>query len=142
MSWQPIETAPRDGTPILLWHKIHKTAISAKWNDKEFALQGYKLQWMECTYRTSWPNEAFTHWRPAIEGPDDSGSAVLYLVYATTKNEGLVLRKLFDDLDDALTFEKEGVKKQLREHYGEAMVNCDDLQIGFGTFPLPLHEKD
>lgn len=60
----------------------------------------------------------------------------LYLIYATTDSSGLVLNEIFENMDDALEFEKNEVKKQLLANYGEKMVNCKSLQIGFGKVPL------
>ena len=61
----------------------------------------------------------------------------LYLITATTKTEGLVLSEVFENLDDALDFETNGVDGQLRSEYGNKMADCDSLSIGFG--PLTLH---
>ena len=57
----------------------------------------------------------------------------IYVVSATTTIEGLVLLELFEDIDDALSFEKNGVKKQLRNEYSDKMADCPDLQIAFST---------
>ena len=62
----------------------------------------------------------------------------LYLITATTRSEGLVLSEIFQDVDEALYFEKNGVIRQLRTNYGESMANCDSLQIGFR--PMKVHE--
>lgn len=70
VGWQPIGTAPKDGTPILLWHKIHKAAVTCKWNTGGWHTKGGELlEWLEATHLTSWPELAFTHWAKAIDGP-------------------------------------------------------------------------
>lgn len=63
--WQPIETAPKDGTIILVWHRIWKCPISARY------LEGRKSQckWVEATITTEWPDEAFTHWQSLLDAP-------------------------------------------------------------------------
>ncbi len=74
MDWQPIETAPKDGTRILLWPvKVHR---KEKLTYEEIAVIGY---WYE------WPNDAggawcgatrsksiplnLTHWMPLPAAP-------------------------------------------------------------------------
>lgn len=39
MEWQPIETAPKDGTRVLIWSMIHTAgkAVGARWNDDRYA---------------------------------------------------------------------------------------------------------
>lgn len=51
-AWQPIETAPRDGTRILLWDAERAEAVFGRWLDDgtgDFA--------------------PMTHWAPAVAGP-------------------------------------------------------------------------
>ena len=66
MAWQPIETAPRDGTNIMLWHKVWKCPVSA------FYGETYRKDcpWTQTTNTTIWPEEAFTHWMPLPTAPE------------------------------------------------------------------------
>ena len=64
----------------------------------------------------------------------------LYLITATTDTEGLVLNEIFEDVGDALAFERDGVKRQLREHYGDSMADAESLSIGFHS--VILHESE
>ena len=57
----------------------------------------------------------------------------VYVIYATTAVEGIVLLEVFTDLDKALTFEKDDVDAQLRRNYGDKMADCESLQIGMST---------
>jgi hypothetical protein len=70
LDWRPIETAPKDGTPILAWC-VHPHARYV----------GDPKEW-SCTVVTHWINHngggwtwngmagRFTHWRPVGDGPD------------------------------------------------------------------------
>ena len=81
MKWQPIETAPKDGTRLMLWRG---STSFGKWNDMVVA------QWFDGAWR--WPdmrdnpsthgpwsdeelwdgyedNKSFTHWMPLPEAP-------------------------------------------------------------------------
>ena len=72
MVWQPIETAPRDGTKILVW-------VGWGWNGR---LPFVGTKWMGSRDRGFWMNEYYnggqpsnfnpTHWRPMLEAPRDS----------------------------------------------------------------------
>lgn len=69
--WQPIETAPRDGTVIQCWHKVYKCPISVLWKDDGFPYRGERLNWYERSYTTAWPEQSFTHWMPLPPPPSD-----------------------------------------------------------------------
>ena len=65
--WQPIETAPKDGTSILSWPAQsaftgdETISYVVRWND-------WKQAWIEASgeeYDTFYP----THWMPMPEGP-------------------------------------------------------------------------
>ena len=49
MTWQPIATAPRDGTPVDLWHKDGFRVMDEWWDD-------------ECWCGNLWGDDQFTHW--------------------------------------------------------------------------------
>ena len=70
LQWRPIETAPRDGTPILGWHRVHLCPIAIWFNPKGFCFKGQRLFWMEKTYTHAWPDDAFSHWSPLPAAPD------------------------------------------------------------------------
>lgn len=62
--WQPIESAPKDGTVILICRAqdYPHTTASAVW---EPVHQSWACSW------DNWPIEDFapTHWQPALESP-------------------------------------------------------------------------
>ena len=66
-SWQPIATAPRDGTVIDLWFAGH-------WNKRmcEFA---WRLEYWYSEYKIVAYNDSrvITHWRPLPAGPKETG---------------------------------------------------------------------
>lgn len=55
--WQPIETAPRDGTPVDLWHKSGFRITDTWWNADDQMWAGI------------WSDSNVTHWMPV---PDPS----------------------------------------------------------------------
>lgn len=73
MNWQPIETAPKDGTVIDLWVPDAKNAKysahripSCKWDDKK----GWVLDLIPI--KISSLTDAPTHWMPLPEPPTNS----------------------------------------------------------------------
>jgi hypothetical protein len=68
--WEPIETAPKDGTIILRPHVIWGAkAVRHKRPDQtEEYLRGYS--WMSSDYSQLWPEDAFhPFWQPLPEAP-------------------------------------------------------------------------
>lgn len=74
MDWQPIDTAPRDGTQLLLWFDDGGPANVCWWDPT--------LSWTDGEYR--WPDEAFTHWT-AIEAPLDEEARKLQAAHHARK---------------------------------------------------------
>jgi len=62
-AWQPIETAPRDGTTVLLWLVDGQMMI-----DGEYAIQGFHSAraWRTEFHVTAEP----THWQPLPTPPE------------------------------------------------------------------------
>jgi hypothetical protein len=67
--WQPIETAPKDGTVISVFHKLWKLPISVKWTK-----YGNNFKWVEQIYYYAnyWHGDAFSHWMPLPKPPVDN----------------------------------------------------------------------
>lgn len=64
--WQPIETAPTDGTPIDIWVEgfPDRRVVNMKWDVHEWGFRNYadpEQGWME--------DELATHWMPLPEPP-------------------------------------------------------------------------
>lgn len=64
--WETMETAPRDGTVISVWHHMWKCPISVR-----YVISNAPCKWIEATLTTQWPEEAFTHWMPLPISPAD-----------------------------------------------------------------------
>lgn len=71
MTWQPIETAPKDGTVVFLWRN-GRPAIG-KWNTKKYA-KNPKPYWDGSDARVwgvRWATSvAPTHWMPIVPPGD------------------------------------------------------------------------
>lgn len=76
--WQPIESAPLDGTRVLLWMEPHD-AISEREQEEPCVVIGYYVVWSERSKREgmrdgwSWYGPVRckpTHWRPLPAGPE------------------------------------------------------------------------
>lgn len=61
--WSTLDTAPRDGTPIDLWHKNGFRVTSTWWGKED----GY---WMYADGVVVGNDASFTHWMPVPNGPD------------------------------------------------------------------------
>lgn len=53
--WRPIETAPRDGTSVLLWDKTYDSVVQARWDERygkwlgdHDDLEGELESWLTC----------------------------------------------------------------------------------------------
>lgn len=70
MDWQPIETAPRDGTDILIYVQLSNECFVAYWHSR-FSKLVRGDAWAFATLfggRTAYTKEA-THWMPLPEPP-------------------------------------------------------------------------
>ena len=71
MEWQPIETAPKDGTVIILYRnrKGVESVVVAEWCAEEllYEWRGYCQDWGE----NSWPDDYFEKLMPLPEPPED-----------------------------------------------------------------------
>ena len=73
MKWQPIETAPKDGTSILVC--IARLLDSHKvvfWNEEAVADEHGLFSWEIEDTDTAYHENAFTHWMPLPDPPEDS----------------------------------------------------------------------
>lgn len=67
--WQPIETAPRDGTHILCFHPKYDMILNGVWDGghiNDFEMKDERLEYVK-DFRP-------THWRPLPPGPDGGGA--------------------------------------------------------------------
>lgn len=65
--WQPIETAPKDGTEILAFHKDGKTWHQVKWMPMNNGFMGYWGMIWHTGYRQYHCD--FSHWVPLPASP-------------------------------------------------------------------------
>lgn len=64
--WQPIDTAPKDGSPVLLWDE-HGVTIGA-WDEGSASGPKYPPNWRGPYWAHVIDNP--THWAPLPEGPE------------------------------------------------------------------------
>lgn len=62
--WRPIETAPKDGTWVLLWFDADEYAVSGAWMRPG---RDYIAHW--CAFGRWTPGDAPTHWMPLPAPP-------------------------------------------------------------------------
>jgi hypothetical protein len=71
--WQPIETAPRDGTKVIVWPPTWTATTSvANWDEQKYHKKP-RPYWdrkdafsvIDCRARPP------THWQPILAGPDE-----------------------------------------------------------------------
>ena len=75
--WQPIETAPKDGAPILIWQPENAQfdqINDCKFDDPRYAI-GYWRVWAKSEWAAAWGNRNQahvnpTHWMPLPEPPN------------------------------------------------------------------------
>ncbi|MET3929522.1 hypothetical protein ABIE51_001409 [Lysobacter sp. OAE881] len=67
-SWQPIETAPKDGTTIIIAYSLGGQHVETAWWDGE----GWAYNWHEYD-GTSYVKDV-THWQPLPAPPKDSAN--------------------------------------------------------------------
>ena len=75
--WQPIETAPKDGTRIMVYCPRLGVNCSANWNDDKYARKPRpywthmgEYLWGKTMVREDQP----THWMPMPEAPAEAGT--------------------------------------------------------------------
>ena len=73
MNWQPIETAPKDGSDILVFFRGSQgnksRQVIAMWEDDKKDVQTYDGFWIDAHVGEIIPN--VTHWMPLPEPPHD-----------------------------------------------------------------------
>ncbi len=70
--WQPIETAPKDGTTILLNYSGMKAIRLGWWDDDRFAKKPHPFfAWPNCSKASARGNPP-THWMPLPEPPKET----------------------------------------------------------------------
>lgn len=78
MMWNPIETAPKDGTRLLLWHK-DGYVVSGRWHsdpgiDNPNAYEPQWAWWVSDNEIVMWdggPDDHPSHWMPMPELPKE-----------------------------------------------------------------------
>ena len=67
--WQPIETAPKDGTPVLVaWRERRRPSIM--WRQEKSVYPAFHNGQVDrCGTPVQYAEEWFTHWMPLPEPP-------------------------------------------------------------------------
>ena len=74
MMWQPIKTAPKDGTHLILFCPVRGVVCPGRWDENRYARtpRPFWTHWGERTWGTmSVRNDQPTHWCPIPEPPKD-----------------------------------------------------------------------
>ena len=72
--WQPIETAPKDGTQILVWSPYRHTCVT--WYSGQYDDQPHGwIDWFTGKeYGGNWYAHKATHWMPLPDPPKERGA--------------------------------------------------------------------
>jgi hypothetical protein len=73
MNWQPIETAPKDGTAIVAYCPRLGVCAPTSWNDDKYSKnpKPYWRHWVEHIFRVRCVREdQSTHWMPLPPPPE------------------------------------------------------------------------
>jgi hypothetical protein len=84
-TWQPIETAPRDGTPVDLWHKIGFRQTDTWWDAND-----------ECWSSVN-DDSDFSHWMPTPKAPDQQ--------YGATSQQEVSMKNIYEILKEHGAYE-------------------------------------
>jgi Protein of unknown function (DUF551) len=68
MNWQPIETAPKDGTHILAFEPFENVIVSTWWWSQPDSKNGGAWYGTDPMDRLNWC-QCFTHWMPLPSPP-------------------------------------------------------------------------
>lgn len=68
--WMPIESAPKDGTRVLIWQGEAYVA----WFEREYAWVSHGGAWISERYRSDTYEYAPTHWQPLPKPPVSEAS--------------------------------------------------------------------
>lgn len=74
VKWMPIETAPKDGTRVMVWPPTYRETVScARWDPDEHAKRPRPFWYRSDAYGriTVCRENEPTHWAPIISGPVD-----------------------------------------------------------------------
>ena len=71
MNWQPIETAPRDGTAILVYcgGVCEREMVVVRYEDTSSEGPFGKFCWKELSGQGGWAEKCVTHWVPLPDPP-------------------------------------------------------------------------
>lgn len=67
MDWQPIETAPRDGTKCLFFSPGYRRAHNENARRPHMKVDAFSGKWPDARYQL--PEAPYTHWMPLPEPP-------------------------------------------------------------------------
>lgn len=69
--WQPIKTAPRDGTPVIVWPPTYPGATSCAWWNSDAYAKCPRPFWdrADASLKSRSRDLPPTHWRPVLRGP-------------------------------------------------------------------------
>jgi len=75
--WQPIETAPKDGTPILIWQPDKAARFASDFDDLRYAIGYWRTDGRESWGNRNSSEVCPTHWQPLPlpPPPDDRTNA-------------------------------------------------------------------